>query len=76
MHIQWDAREALQWIRLLPGSQIIIIVGFIERKIDTNPRMRLNPRRERRGTDMGRHLKSTRQGITNVGVCQPEQVSL
>ena len=39
---------------------IIIVVGFIERKIDTNPLMRLSPRRESPGTDMGRHLKSAR----------------
>ena len=68
---------------------IIIIVRFIERKIDTNPLMHLSPRRESPGTDMGRQLKSSRQGITKVGeegggggggggggVCQPEQVSL
>ena len=45
----------------------IIIVGFIERKIDTNPLMRLSPRRESPGTGMGRYLKSARQGITKVG---------
>ena len=37
---------------------IIIIVGFIECKIDTNPLMRLSPRRESPGTGMGRHLKT------------------
>ena len=55
----------------------IIIVEFIERKYDTNPLM--CPRRESPGTDIGRHLKSVRQGITKGGgggVCQPEQVSL
>ena len=36
---------------------IITIVGFIEHKIDTNPLMRLSPRRESPGTDMGQHLK-------------------
>ena len=46
---------------------IITIVGFIERKMDTNPLMSLRPRRESQGTDMGRHLKSARQGITKVG---------
>ena len=46
---------------------IIIIVGFIERKIDTNPLMRLSPRRQSPGTGMGRHLKSARQGVTKVG---------
>ena len=46
---------------------IIIIVGFIKRKIDTNPLMRLSPRRESPGTGMGRHLKSARQGITKAG---------
>ena len=46
---------------------IIIIIGFIWRKIDTNPLMRLSPRRESPGTSMGRHLKSARQGITKVG---------
>ena len=45
----------------------IIIVGFIERKIDTNPLMHSSPRRESPGTDMGSHLKSARQGITKVG---------
>ena len=30
--------------------------------------MRLGPRRESPGTDMGRHLKSARQGITKVVV--------
>ena len=43
------------------------IVGFIERKIDTNPLMRLSPRRESPRTGRGRHLKSARQGITKVG---------
>ena len=32
---------------------IIIVVGFIECKIDTNPLMRLSPRKESPGTDMG-----------------------
>ena len=32
---------------------IIIIVGFIERKIDTNPLMCLSPRGESPGTGMG-----------------------
>ena len=36
---------------------ILLIVAFIEHKIDTNPLMRLSPRRESPGTDMGRHLK-------------------
>ena len=49
---------------------IIIRVGFIERKIDTNPLMRLSPRRESPETDMGRHLKSASQGITKVGGIQ------
>ena len=40
---------------------IIIIVGFIQRKIDTSPLMRLGPRRESPGTGMGRHLKSAKQ---------------
>ena len=44
-----------------------LIVGFIERKIDTNPRIRLSPRRESPGTDMGRHLKSAHRGKTKVG---------
>ena len=52
---------------------IVIIVGFIERKIDTNP---VSPRRNSPGTDMAQHPKSAHQGITKVGVCQPEQVSL
>ena len=43
-----------------------MIIGFIEHKIDTNPLMRLSPRRESPGTGMGRHLKSARQGITKV----------
>ena len=47
--------------------RIIIIVGFIERKIDTNPLMRLSPRRNSPGTGMGQHPKSARQGITKVG---------
>ena len=47
---------------------IIIIVGFIEHKLDTNPLMHLSPRRESPGTGMGGHLKSTRQGVTKVGV--------
>ena len=46
---------------------IIIIVGFIQRKIDTNPLMRLSPRMENPGTDMGRHLKNARQGINKGG---------
>ena len=46
---------------------IIIIIGFIERKIDTNPLMCLSPRNESPGTGMGRHLKSTHKGITKVG---------
>ena len=45
---------------------IIIIVGFIQRKIDTNPHMRLSSRRENPGTDMCRHRKSSHQGITKV----------
>ena len=45
---------------------IIIIVGFIERKIDTNPVMRLSPRRESPGTGMGQHLKSVHQGIAKM----------
>ena len=32
---------------------VIIIVGSIERKIDTNPLMCLSPTRESPGTDMG-----------------------
>ena len=32
---------------------IIIIVALIERKIDTNPLMHFNPRRESPGTGMG-----------------------
>ena len=44
----------------------MIIVGFTERKIDTNPLMHLSPRRESPGTGMGRHLKIARQGITKV----------
>ena len=51
------------WLLLI----LIIIVGFIEHKIDTNPLMCLSPRRDSPETDMGRHLKSTRQGITKVG---------
>ena len=35
--------------------------------MDTNPLMRLRPRREIPGTDMGQYLKSARQGITKVG---------
>ena len=46
---------------------IIIIVQFIEFKNDTNRLMHLSPRRECPGTGMGRHLKSTRLGITKVG---------
>ena len=49
------------------SEAIIIILKFIDSKIDINPLMSLIPRRERPGTDMGRHLKSTRQGITKVG---------
>ena len=45
---------------------MIIIVEFIEHKIDTNPLMGLSPRRESPGTDMGRYLKRARQGITKV----------
>ena len=55
---------------------IIITVGFIERKTDTNPLMHLSPRRESPGTDMGQHLKSAHQGKTKVGVCHPEEASL
>ena len=51
----------------LSPTIIIIIVGFIECKIDTNPLMRLSPRRESPGTGMGRHLKSARQDIIKVG---------
>ena len=32
---------------------IVIIVGFIEHKIDTSPLMRLNPRRGSPGIGMG-----------------------
>ena len=46
---------------------IIIIVGFIECKIDKNHLMRLSPRRNSPGTDMGQPPKSARQGITKVG---------
>ena len=44
----------------------IIQVGFIEHKIDTNPLMRLSPRRDFPGTDMGQHSNSARQGITKA----------
>ena len=51
-----------------PGCIIIIIVGFIERKIiDTNPLMHFSPRKNSPGTDMGQHPKSACQGITKVG---------
>ena len=33
----------------------IMIAGFIERKIDTDPLMLLSPRRESPGTDMGQY---------------------
>ena len=46
---------------------IIIIVGFVERKIDTNHLMHLSPRRESPGTGMDRHLKRACQGMTKVG---------
>ena len=49
------------------NHKIMIIVIFIERKIDTNPLMHLGPRRESPGTGMGQHLKSACQGITKVG---------
>ena len=39
---------------------IKIIVGFIESKIDTNPLMRLSPRRQGPATGMGQHQKSAR----------------
>ena len=54
-------------VSLLKLIIIIIIVGIIEHKIDTNPLMCLSPRRESPGTDMGQHLKSACQGITKVG---------
>ena len=47
---------------------IIIIEGFIDRKIDTNRIMHLSPRKDIPGTDMGQYLKSTSQGMTK-GVC-------
>ena len=59
--------EQLGHLYVFYVTLIIIIVGFIERKIDTNPLMRLSPRRESPGTGMGRHLKSARQGITKRG---------
>ena len=37
----------------LYALKIIIIVGFIVCKIDTNPLMRLSPRRENPGPGMG-----------------------
>ena len=46
---------------------IIIIVGFIEHKIDVNPLMHCSPRRDSTGTNIGLYPKSTRQGITKVG---------
>ena len=46
---------------------VIILVGFIECKIDTNPLMRCSLRRESPGTDMGQHLMKGNQGITKVG---------
>ena len=70
--LQWEVVKE----KILMNSNIIIILGFIERKINTNPLMCLSPRRESPGTRMGRHLKSAHQGITKVGVCQPKQVSL
>ena len=54
--------QLMKWAIIIVG---FIKVGFIECKIDTNPP--ISPIRESRGTDMGRHLKSTRQGITKVG---------
>ena len=39
--------------KLITINHIIIIIGFIERKIDTNPLMRLSPRRESPGSGMG-----------------------
>ena len=44
----------------------LLLEGFVEPKIDTNPPMSLSPRRESPGTNMGRYPKSARQGITKV----------
>ena len=52
------------------GQLIIIIIleGFIECKIDTNPVMCSSPRKDGPGrTGMGQYLKSTSQGMTKVG---------
>ena len=51
---------------------IIITIGFIEVKIDTDPQ---SPRRDSPGTGMGQYPKSASQGMTKVGVCQSKQVS-
>ena len=51
------------------------IVGFIESKIDTNPPMRLSPRRESPGTDMGRHLKSHVVLHTNRSLCYLQRLA-
>ena len=61
--------EAMQGTLSIPECKFynVIIVGFIECKIDTNPLMCLSPRRESLRTGMGQHLKSASQGITKVG---------
>ena len=46
----------------LVNTIIIIIKGFIERKINTNPLMHLSPRRESPGTDMGQYPKKRQPG--------------
>ena len=45
----------------------IIKEGFIQSKFDTNPLMRLSPRRKSPETDMGQYSKSASQGIPKVG---------
>ena len=42
---------------------IVIIDGFIELKIDTDPLMCLRPRRASPGTDMGEYPKKKRQPV-------------
>ena len=55
---------------------IIIMEGFIERKIDKNLLMHLSPSRDSPGTDTGQHQQCGSQGMTKVGECQSKQVSL
>ena len=45
---------------------IIILEGFIEYKFDTDLLMRLSPRREIPGTDMGQYPKVLARGMIKV----------